>query len=460
MRHHRRRPGDAGRARSCSASTPARTAVGDRRRPAGAAGHGHGAGADAARRDHASRRSSRSSFWLPGAMAAPTPVSAYLHAAAMVKAGIYLVARLAPGVRGIPRVAAAAARPSACVTMLFGGWPALRQTDLKLLLAYGTVSQLGFLMVLVGGRHPGAGHWPGWPCCWRTPCSRPRSSSSSASSTTPPAPGTCAELSGLGRRLPGVAVIGDAGRRLDGRAAADDRLRRQGGGLRRALGRRPARPHRCAVVLAGLVVGSALTVAYSARFLWGAFASQARASRPPTRTGRARSSSRPRAARRRRARARPGVTRCSGRWSPVRRHPPAAGPGTRGARPLARLEPGARAVGSPCSRPAPRSSPSAAGSLAAQRRLAVRRSADRRTGTCCRGSTGWPCWSPARPSAARCRTTSARSWSSCSRCPGTLLLTRAPWPDALAGSGTPRCRPRGRGHHRRRAARRCGSGGG
>lgn len=88
-------------------------------------------------------------FWLPGAMAAPTPVSAYLHAAAMVKAGIYLVARLAPGfheqiswqvlVVGL-----------GLLTMLLGGWRSLRELDLKLILAFGTVSQLGFMMVLVG----------------------------------------------------------------------------------------------------------------------------------------------------------------------------------------------------------------------------------------------------------------------------------------------------------------------
>ena len=45
-------------------------------------------------------------FWLPGAMAAPTPVSAYLHAAAMVKAGVYLVARMTPGIRRLTRLAA------------------------------------------------------------------------------------------------------------------------------------------------------------------------------------------------------------------------------------------------------------------------------------------------------------------------------------------------------------------
>ncbi|MGK2949183.1 MAG: hydrogen gas-evolving membrane-bound hydrogenase subunit E [Acidimicrobiales bacterium] len=87
--------------------------------------------------------------WLPGAMAAPTPVSAYLHSATMVKAGIYLVARFAPAF-----ATAAPWRPIVLtvglVTMLLGGLRALRQHDLKLLLAYGTISQLGFLLVLLG----------------------------------------------------------------------------------------------------------------------------------------------------------------------------------------------------------------------------------------------------------------------------------------------------------------------
>lgn len=85
-----------------------------------------------------------SHFWLPGAMAAPTPVSAYLHAAAMVKAGVYLILRLAPALGHVPAVTAVVATLGAA-TMIVGGWRALRQHDVKLLLAYGTVSQLGFL---------------------------------------------------------------------------------------------------------------------------------------------------------------------------------------------------------------------------------------------------------------------------------------------------------------------------
>lgn len=88
-------------------------------------------------------------FWLPGAMAAPTPISAYLHSATMVKAGVYLVARLAPAFADVgfwrPVVLGLGV-----ATLLLAGWRALAQQDTKLLLAYGTTSQLGFLMVLLG----------------------------------------------------------------------------------------------------------------------------------------------------------------------------------------------------------------------------------------------------------------------------------------------------------------------
>ncbi|ANE04903.1 Na+/H+ antiporter subunit A [Corynebacterium crudilactis] len=88
-------------------------------------------------------------FWLPGAMAAPTPVSAYLHSAAMVKAGIYLVARLSPDLNVVGSWYLIII-PLGMLTMIMGGWMALRQKDLKLILAYGTVSQLGFIISVVG----------------------------------------------------------------------------------------------------------------------------------------------------------------------------------------------------------------------------------------------------------------------------------------------------------------------
>ena len=87
--------------------------------------------------------------WLPGAMAAPTPVSAYLHAATMVKAGVYLVARLAPAFAALelwrPVVVTVG-----LVTMVVGGARALLQHDMKLMLAMGTVSQLGLLVAVFG----------------------------------------------------------------------------------------------------------------------------------------------------------------------------------------------------------------------------------------------------------------------------------------------------------------------
>jgi multicomponent Na+:H+ antiporter subunit A len=88
-------------------------------------------------------------IWLPDAMEAPTPVSAYLHSATMVKAGIYLVARMSPIfaesalwlwlVGGI-----------GLITLFWGSFSAVKQTDLKAILAFSTVSQLGLIMSLLG----------------------------------------------------------------------------------------------------------------------------------------------------------------------------------------------------------------------------------------------------------------------------------------------------------------------
>ena len=93
-------------------------------------------------------------FWLPGAMAAPTPVSAYLHSATMVKAGIVLMARMAP-IFGDLDVWRWLVVVCGGITMVLGGARAMRQTDAKLLLAHSTVSQLGFLTILMGLGLPG-----------------------------------------------------------------------------------------------------------------------------------------------------------------------------------------------------------------------------------------------------------------------------------------------------------------
>ncbi|MBN1186942.1 MAG: DUF4040 domain-containing protein [Bacteroidales bacterium] len=88
-------------------------------------------------------------FWLPGAMQAPTPVSSFLHSATMVKAGVFLLARLSPVLGGtvewisiIPVIGA--------VTMLVGSYLSITQIDIKAILAYTTISALGVLVLLLG----------------------------------------------------------------------------------------------------------------------------------------------------------------------------------------------------------------------------------------------------------------------------------------------------------------------
>jgi NADH-quinone oxidoreductase subunit L len=87
--------------------------------------------------------------WLPDAMAGPTPVSALIHAATMVTAGVYLVARSAPLFAQSPDASAVVAWVGG-LTALFAALVALAQTDIKRILAYSTISQLGFMFVAVG----------------------------------------------------------------------------------------------------------------------------------------------------------------------------------------------------------------------------------------------------------------------------------------------------------------------
>ncbi len=86
--------------------------------------------------------------WLPDAMVAPTPVSAYLHSAAMVKAGIYLLARFLPALTSTGWEVLFL--PLGTVTMVLGGLQAIRATDLKRILAYSTISQLGLMASAFG----------------------------------------------------------------------------------------------------------------------------------------------------------------------------------------------------------------------------------------------------------------------------------------------------------------------
>jgi len=88
-------------------------------------------------------------FWLPHAMAAPTPVSAYLHSATMVKAGVFLLARLFPALAGTPEWTAIVGGVG-LATLIVGAVAALFKHDLKGLLAYSTVSHLGLITALFG----------------------------------------------------------------------------------------------------------------------------------------------------------------------------------------------------------------------------------------------------------------------------------------------------------------------
>jgi multicomponent Na+:H+ antiporter subunit A len=226
-------------------------------------------------------------FWLPGAMAAPTPVSAYLHAAAMVKAGVYLVARMSPGFAD-----AAPWRPTivslGLLTMLLAGWRAVREYDLKLILAFGTVSQLGLIVLLVGS---GGGDLMLAGLTMLCAHAMFKAALFMVVGIVDHATGTrdIRRLAWLGRRLPALFVIACAATAsmaaippflgFVAKEADFETLLHS-----RALG--PWAPW----VLAGVVLGSLFTTIYSLRFLWGAFARKglrepsirvAQAHRPP-----------------------------------------------------------------------------------------------------------------------------------------------------------------------------------
>ena len=211
-------------------------------------------------------------FWLPGAMAAPTPVSAYLHAAAMVKAGIYLVARLAPGfaetASWLPVVLGLG-----LATMLVGGYRALRQTDIKLILAYGTVSQLGFLTMVVGLGQPDAA-LAGLALLLAHGLFKATLFLVVGIIDHQAGTRDIRKLSGVYRSSRALAIVAAIG------AASMAGIPPLAGFVAKEsvfeafvhYSTDPAAGPWGPVILVGVVLGSILTFAYSARFMWGAFA--------------------------------------------------------------------------------------------------------------------------------------------------------------------------------------------
>lgn len=209
-------------------------------------------------------------FWLPAAMAAPTPVSAYLHAAAMVKAGVYLVARFAPAF-GTDPVWRWTVVVLGCGTLLLGGYRALRQHDLKLVLAFGTVSQLGLLVLLVGlGTQATALAglaMIGAHAMFKAALFLVVGVVDAATGTR-----DLRRLSGVGRELPLTALAGGLATAsmiglppFAGYVAKEAGLEALAHLDEGALG---------PVVLTAVAVGSALTVAYGLRLWWGAFSTK------------------------------------------------------------------------------------------------------------------------------------------------------------------------------------------
>ncbi|WP_426593560.1 Na+/H+ antiporter subunit A [Cellulomonas sp. McL0617] len=203
-------------------------------------------------------------FWLPAAMAAPTPVSAYLHAAAMVKAGVYLVARFAPAYSQDPTWHWTIV-VLGCGTMLLGGYRALRQHDLKLILAFGTVSQLGLIVLMVGLGTRSAAlaglAMLGAHAMFKAALFLVVGVVDAATGTR-----DLRRLSGVGRTLPLTALAGALATAsmiglipFAGYVAKESALESL---------------HHDPVILAAVAVGSVLTVAYGLRLWWGAFATK------------------------------------------------------------------------------------------------------------------------------------------------------------------------------------------
>ncbi|QZY51855.1 Na+/H+ antiporter subunit A [Leucobacter tenebrionis] len=214
-------------------------------------------------------------FWLPGAMAAPTPVSAYLHAAAMVKAGIYLIARIGPGFSEVPGYRETLVILGA-ITMLNGGIRALKQFDIKLIVAHGTVSQLGMLVMVFGVGDPRAAY-AGFALLFAHALSK--APLFLAVGIIDHSTGTrdLRKLCGLGRRMPLLTVLTVAAAASMAGAPPFIGFVAKESALTELLRIGETEPL-AYVAFAVMAVGSVLTVAYMGRFLWGAFADKANTS--------------------------------------------------------------------------------------------------------------------------------------------------------------------------------------
>ncbi len=211
-------------------------------------------------------------FWLPAAMAAPTPVSAYLHAAAMVKAGVYLVARLAPGFSTLG-LWQAVIGVLALVTIVHGGIRALRQSDLKLILAFSTVSQLGMLILLVGSPFK-SGALAGLALLGAHALFK--AALFLIVGIVDAATGTrdLDRLSGVGKRMPLTAFVAAlAVASMIGLAPFAGYVAKEAA-LEAMFDDQAALAPYGWPILAIFVLGSALTVAYGLRLWWGAFATK------------------------------------------------------------------------------------------------------------------------------------------------------------------------------------------
>ena len=212
-------------------------------------------------------------FWLPGAMAAPTPVSAYLHSAAMVKAGIYLVARLAPDMAAVSTWHLVVIS-TGLFTMLLGGWMALKQRDLKLILAYGTVSQLGFITAVIGVGSREA-TMAGLAITFAHSMFKATLFMIVGAIDHTTGTRDIGELSGLGRKEPFVAFLAVvSAASMAGLPPLFGFIAKESA-LEAILHEESLHGMPGHITLVVLVVGSILTMGYSLYFLWGALATKA-----------------------------------------------------------------------------------------------------------------------------------------------------------------------------------------